>query len=202
MNLPLALLLAYMAGALPASALAARLAGVDLRSRGSRNLGATNVYRVLGWKYAVPVGLLDIAKGAIPVIVLPRFVGENQWIPVSVGVSAILGHVFSIFVRFRGGKGVATAAGVFAALAPVPLLISVAVWLTVVTATGYVSLASMLAALAFPVSLALLPHPNHAVLIAGIALAGLILITHRTNIKRLLSGRESRFGHRGKEVTR
>jgi glycerol-3-phosphate acyltransferase PlsY len=192
-----ALLVAYLIGAIPTSWLAARYgAGIDLREHGSKNLGATNVYRVLGWRYAVPVGVFDIGKGVVPVLWLPSIVGPNPWIPVAIGVAAILGHVFSVFVRFRGGKGVATAAGVVLAIAPWPLAVSAAVWAVVLKATGYVSLASMTGALAFPVATWFLVPDNRWALGVGVGLAGFIVFTHRSNIGRLLAGTESRFGRR------
>lgn len=197
MSLPLALLIAYLVGAIPMTLIVARLgAGIDLRTVGSGNLGATNLYRALGWKYAVPAGLFDIAKGALPTVVLPPRVGTAAWLPLAVGAAAIVGHVYSVFVRFRGGKGVATAAGVVLGLAPVPLLISFVIWLVVLKATGFVSLGSILGAVAFPVGVATLGSANPWVLPVGCVLAAFIVFTHRTNIARLLAGTESRFGQR------
>jgi glycerol-3-phosphate acyltransferase PlsY len=195
-SLPLALVIAYVVGAIPMTLIVARLgAGVDLRTVGSGNLGATNLYRALGWRYAVPAGLFDIAKGALPTLLLPPRVGTAAWLPLAVGAAAIVGHVYSIFVRFRGGKGVATAAGVVLALAPIPLLISFATWVVVLKATGYVSLGSILGAAAFPIGTAALGNANPWVLPMGCALAAFIVYTHRSNIRRLLAGTENRFGH-------
>jgi glycerol-3-phosphate acyltransferase PlsY len=194
-SLALALLAAYLVGSIPMTLIVARVgAGVDLRTVGSGNLGATNLYRALGWKFAVPAGLFDIAKGALPTVLLPPRVGTAAWLPLAVGAAAIVGHVFSIFVRFRGGKGVATAAGVVLGLAPVPLLISFAIWLVVLKATGYVSLGSILGAVAFPMTAAALGTTNPYVVPVGCVLAAFILFTHRTNIRRLLAGTENRFG--------
>lgn len=189
-------LAAYLMGAIPTSWIAARIgAGIDLREHGSKNLGATNLYRVLGWRYAIPVGVFDIVKGAVPVALLAPLAGSEPWMPMAVGVTAILGHVYSVFVGFRGGKGVATAAGVVAAMAPLPLGVSVAVWAVILKLTGYVSLSSMAGAIAFPLAAwALAPDPY--VLGAGAALALFIVYTHRTNIRRLLAGTENRFGRR------
>jgi glycerol-3-phosphate acyltransferase PlsY len=196
-SLVLALLIAYVVGAIPMSWLVARLgAGVDLRAVGSGNLGATNLYRTLGWKYAIPAGLFDIAKGAAPTLLLPGRVGTAAWLPLAVGAAAIAGHVFSIFMRFRGGKGVATAAGVVVALAPLPLLASVVVWAGAVKLTGYVSVGSMLGAVTFPLAAWLLRAANPYVVPAGAALAAFILFTHRANLARLLAGTEHRFGRR------
>ncbi len=190
----------YLAGAIPTSYLAARYgAGIDLREHGSKNLGATNVYRVLGWKYAVPVGLFDVAKGAVPVFLAAMLVPQ-PWAPLAVGVAAVLGHVFSLFLRFRGGKGVATAAGVVLALAPAALGIATLVWLAVLLGTGYMSLASMLGAITFPVAARVLYPANRYALAVGIGLALFIVYTHRSNIKRLLSGTENRFGRRARHA--
>jgi glycerol-3-phosphate acyltransferase PlsY len=197
-SLPIALVIAYLLGAIPVSWLVARLgAGVDLRTVGSGNLGATNLYRALGWKYAIPAGILDIAKGAIPTIALPQRVGPEAWLPLVIGAAAIVGHVFSVFVRFRGGKGVATAAGVVLGLAPVPLLISFALWAIVVKATGYVSLGSMIGAVAFPVSALVVGVSNPHVVPVSAGIAAFILFTHRSNVARLLAGTEHRFGRNG-----
>jgi glycerol-3-phosphate acyltransferase PlsY len=129
-------------------------------------------------------------------VLLPPRVGNAAWLPLAVGAAAIVGHVYSVFVRFRGGKGVATAAGVVLALAPIPLLISFAIWAVVLKATGYVSLGSMLGAIAFPIGAATLGTANPYVLPVGCVLAGFIVFTHRTNIRRLLAGTENRFGRR------
>src|SRR5256714_12908287 len=100
------LVLAYLIGATPTSYVAGKLVrGIDLRQHGSQNLGATNVYRVLGWRYAVPVGLIDVAKGAVPVAILGPWSNGPAWFPVGLGIAAVLGHMFSPYVRFRGGEG-------------------------------------------------------------------------------------------------
>ena len=198
MTLALWLLAAYFLGAIPTSYLVARwFRRIDLREHGSKNLGATNLYRTLGWRYAVPVGLFDVAKGAIPVLLFAPRAGGQDWVPISLGVAATVGHVFSVFVRFRGGKGVATAAGAVLGLAPLPLAVSAVVWLALVWATGYVSLGSMLGAAAFPLAVLLLQPGDAYVLAAGVLLAAFIVFTHRANIRRLLEGREARFGHHG-----
>jgi glycerol-3-phosphate acyltransferase PlsY len=196
-NLGLALGGAYLLGAVPTSYLAGRLArGIDLREHGSHNLGATNVYRVLGWRLAVPVALLDIAKGALPVWLLAPRVGPAPWIPLAIGAAAVVGHVFSVFVGMRGGKGVATAAGVVLALAPVALLAAFGVWVLVLAGSGYVSLASVSAAIAFPLLVFLLGGVNPYIVPVGVVLAAFIVFTHRDNLRRLAAGRESRFGRR------
>jgi glycerol-3-phosphate acyltransferase PlsY len=198
MTLPLWLVIGYLCGSIPTSYLAGRVAGTDLRQHGSKNLGATNVYRVLGWKYAVPVGLIDIAKGALPVALVSATSPREQWLPLLVGGAAVAGHVFSFFLRFKGGKGVATAAGVVLALAPAPLGVSALVWAVVLLATGFVSLASMLGAVTFPIATRLLSPTSVYVFWAGVGFAAFILFTHRANIGRLLAGTENRFGRRGR----
>jgi len=180
-------------GAIPASYLAAWLKGIDLRQHGSKNLGATNVYRVLGWRYALPVALFDVAKGVVPVLFFARWGGVRwEWFPAVLGAAAVVGHVFSPFVGFKGGKGVATAAGVFLALAPLAVLITVPVWAMSLWLTGYVSLSSLIAAAALPILVAATGAGRPA-LVAGIVLALMIVYTHRGNIRRLLAGTESRF---------
>jgi glycerol-3-phosphate acyltransferase PlsY len=192
------LLASYLLGAVPASYLAGRLfAGIDLRQHGSRNLGATNLYRVLGWRFAIPVGLFDIAKGAVPVLVFAPRVSSSELFALACGIAAILGHVFSVFVRFRGGKGVATAAGVMLGLTPAALGVAALVWVLLVYVTGYVSVGSIAAAAAFPAAVFLLEHPDRPEILwidVGVAIA--IIWLHRANIRRLLNGTESRFGRR------
>jgi glycerol-3-phosphate acyltransferase PlsY len=192
------LALSYLVGAIPTSYLAGRLfRGIDLRRHGSKNLGATNLYRTLGWRYAIPVGLFDIAKGAIPVLVFAPRVSESQLFALGCGVAAVVGHVFSVFVGFRGGKGVATAAGVMLGLTPAALGVSLLVWVVLVYATGYVSLGSIAAAAVFPLAVFLIEHPDRPeILWIDVALAAGIIWLHRANIKRLLQGTEHRFGRR------
>ena len=197
MRLALWLLAGYFLGSIPSSYLVARwFGGVDLRQLGSKNLGATNLYRTLGWRYAVPAGAFDVAKGMVPVVAFAPRAGSAEWMPLALGVSAIVGHVFSVFVGFRGGKGVATAAGALLGLAPLPLGVSTVVWSALVWLTGYVSVASMAGALAFPLAVWLLQPADHYVILGGAALAAFIVFNHRGNIRRLLEGREARFGHR------
>lgn len=193
----LALAASYLLGAIPTSYLAARvLRGIDLRKVGSGNLGATNLYRTLGARFAIPVGLFDMAKGAIPVMVLAPLASGSRYFAMLCGIVAVAGHVFSVFVRFRGGKGVATASGVMLGLTPWAVLVSLVIWLLVVRITGYVSLGSMIAALALPVAAWLL-HPGQRDLIWIQVLVALAIVwLHRANIQRLLAGTENRFGHK------
>src|SRR5688572_32561315 len=153
-----AVVLSYVSGSIPAAYLAGKWSGVDLRAHGSGNLGATNVLRILGVKIGLLVFAVDIAKGAIPVRLLPPLTnttGTTQiWIAVACGVAAILGHVRPVFLGFgKGGKGVATACGVFLALAPLQTLLTLLIFVVVVLSSGYVSLASLTGAIALPVLL-------------------------------------------------
>ncbi len=192
------LLASYLLGAIPTSYLLSRFfAGIDLRQHGSGNLGATNLYRVLGWKYAIPAALVDIAKGFIPVLVFAPRVSDSQLFALACGAAAIVGHVFSVFVGFKGGKGVATAAGVMLGLAPVALAVSAVVWAVLVWLTGYVSLGSIVAAAVLPLAVYTLEDSGTPALFwIAAAIAAAVIILHRRNIQRLLKGTENRFGRR------
>lgn len=187
----------YLLGAIPTSYLTVKLIkGQDLRRLGSGNLGATNLYRVLGWRYALPVGFFDMMKGAVPVLVFARMAEATELTALLFGIAAVIGHVFSVFVGFKGGKGVATGAGVILGLAPLSFLAALAGWLLVLKASGYVSLASMTAA-AVLVPATYLLHPERRDVLwvfAGLALA--IVALHWRNIGRLRAGTEHRFGSR------
>jgi glycerol-3-phosphate acyltransferase PlsY len=198
----LALAFAYVSGSLPFAYIAGAIKGVDLRKQGSGNLGATNVFRVLGWKIGVVVFLLDALKGALPVLMLPlRIEGATNptlW-AIACGVAAIAGHVRPVFLKFRkGGKGVATAAGVFFALAPVPMAITFAVFVAVVLATGYVSLGSLISAILLPTLLLIAQGAESPLFIVSVIVATFVFWTHRANISRLRRGEEHRFGKRGR----
>jgi len=194
----------YILGAIPTSYLLSRLfAGIDLRQHGSGNLGATNLYRVLGWKYAIPAGVFDMAKGLIPVVAFAPRVSDSELFALACGIAAILGHVFSVFVRFKGGKGVATAAGVMLGLTPVALAVSAAVWALLVRLTGYVSLGSIVAAAILPLGVYALDDPSTPAVFwitTGIAVG--VIVLHRKNIQRLLKGTENRFGRRAASTPR
>ncbi|HWV57195.1 MAG TPA: glycerol-3-phosphate 1-O-acyltransferase PlsY [Longimicrobiales bacterium] len=186
-------IVAYLLGAVPSSYIAGRLRGIDLRRVGSGNLGATNAYRVLGARWAVPVLLFDIFKGWAAVsIVAPLFGGTSAGWSIACGACAVLGHTFSPFVGFRGGKGVATAAGMFLALAPLALLAGVVTFAVAVASTRTVSIGSLLAALVVPVAV-FLTKGTGAVLWLALATAAFVFFTHRANIRRLLRGEEHRF---------
>ena len=197
MNPYLLLAVAYLLGAVPTSYWVARgVYGVDLRTQGSGNLGATNTFRVLGWRAAAPVVLFDIFKGWLPVWLFPSLatVDAFGW-TLAFGAAAILGHVFSVWVRFRGGKGVATSAGVFVALAPWAVLIGLLIFVGLALPTRIVSLGSIMAALTLPVSVALTPHRGGDLLVGFSAALSLFVVwAHRSNVRRLLRGEENRFG--------
>ena len=192
------LLASYLMGAIPTSYLLSRLfAGIDLRQHGSGNLGATNLYRVLGWKYAIPAAAIDIAKGTVPVLLFAPQASGSQLFALACGVAAILGHVFSVFVGFKGGKGVATAAGVMLGLAPLAVGVSAVIWAVLVRLTGYVSVGSIAAAAVLPLAVYLLQDPSSPALVwIAAAIAAAVILLHRKNIQRLLKGTENRFGRR------
>ncbi len=190
-------LISYIAGSFPSAYLAGRFRGVDLRKHGSGNLGATNVVRVLGAKIGAVVFLADLLKGFLPVYFLGRYaetLRPELWALVF-GVAAIAGHVKPIFLLGKGGgKGVATATGVFLALAPLPMLVANAVWITVFYFTRYVSLASLLGAVVLPLAILVWYRtPQSPVFIASVVIAVFVFWTHRANISRLRRGEEHRF---------
>ena len=185
----------YLIGAIPASYIAGRLArGIDLRGHGSGNLGATNTFRVLGARVAAPVMVFDILKGTFPVVAFSQWDGSPDWRwELAYGAAAIVGHVFSIYMRFRGGKGVATSAGVFGALAPWPLLAGFTVWLIVLKVMRMVSAASILAAATVGLLVWIVPTRDE-VRWLGMAIVAFVIFAHRSNIGRILKGTEPRFG--------
>lgn len=202
MNPLLGVVLAYVLGSFPSAYLAGKaFRGIDLRQHGSGNLGATNVYRVLGWRIALLVFSVDVAKGVIPVLLFPRWLHipfASHW-AIAFGLAAILGHLRPIFLLWKGGgKGVATAAGVFLGLAPLVALAATAVWALVFYRSGYVSLASLSAALALPAGAIVSYGPASPVFVVSALVCVLVFWTHRANIGRLRRGQEHRFGHKPK----
>lgn len=190
-------LLAYVVGSTPTSFWVGKaLFGVDLRTQGSGNLGATNTFRILGWKAALPVIVVDVFKGWFPVWFFPQRDHSALWEwTLAYAGAAIVGHVFSFWVRFKGGKGIATSAGAFLGLSPWGVLSAMVVWVAVTFSTRIVSAGSLAAAVALPLSLFFLPHEGGNNLIAfTLALAVFVAWAHRSNIRRLLKGEENRFG--------
>jgi glycerol-3-phosphate acyltransferase PlsY len=206
----------FIPGAIPFGYLVGRTRGIDLRRLGSGNIGFTNVIRVMGWQYGVPVLVLDMAKGFLPVFFTAALVratasGPNELMTIHhlfgarlellrviTGLGAILGHVYTPVLKFKGGKGVATTAGVVLALTPWTMLLCLGVFLIILLSTRYLSLASITAAIALPIATAWFARGQAAVLIFTLLVAILLLFRHVSNIKRLLAGNENRFVWRAK----
>lgn len=203
--LVLALAASYLLGSIPAAYIAGKSRGIDLRKHGSGNLGATNVIRVLGTKVGLLVFAFDVAKGAIPVLLFPRWVPASAMplhdptiLAILCGVAAIIGHARPIYLKFgKGGKGVATAAGVFLALAPIQTLLTLIVFAVVLLTSGYVSLGSLTSATILPVLLAVTMGVRTWPFAISVLVALFVFWTHRANIARLRRGEEHRFGKRG-----
>ncbi|HOJ30491.1 MAG TPA: glycerol-3-phosphate 1-O-acyltransferase PlsY [bacterium] len=168
--------------------------GIDLRNKGSGNIGATNVFRVLGPVPGIFTFVLDVLKGALPVILVKNIYAKdaNQIILATVGIAAIIGSKFSLFLRGKGGKSVNCSFGVILAMMPVEAIFSLVVWLGIFTLTGYVSLASIAAATALPF-LILILQKNMPLIFIGILIFIVVIFAHRDNIKRLIEGKENRF---------
>jgi len=195
----------YLLGSIPFGIIVSRLwRGIDIREHGSKNPGATNVYRVIGPVPALIVLVLDIGKGLVATLLLSRIsMGQPFLNPVSLmilaGIAVILGHVFPVFVGFKGGKGVATGLGVLISLAPVETVIALLLFLIIVGITRYVSLGSLSSATFILLALAFEKYYLHkpispVLLIMVLVIAIFIFYTHRSNIKRLLNGTENKFG--------
>ena len=199
------IVLSYLVGSIPTAIMVGRMVlKDDIRNHGSGNAGATNVFRVMGWKPALLVVLVDIGKGTAAVLLISK-IGQGSihlepiLIQIIAGLAAIIGHIWTVFAGFRGGKGVGTAFGVLVALAPIASLVSLAVWLVIVLTTQIVSVGSMAAGVVFPSTLLVqrfilnsaVPDP---LLALGILLGVLVFITHRSNIRRLIQGEENKFG--------
>ena len=218
-----AALVAFACGSIPFGPIVARLRGINLRTVGSGNIGATNVGRALGWKWGVLVYVLDAIKGAAPVLAAGAMAGilgkpadevapADMWWWLLMPIAAVLGHMFSPFVGFKGGKGVATGSGAMLAVWPTltgPLLVAIGLWAVLLAATRYMSVASMAAAISIPLTVAAaaairtgdgtpdgeLPirHALPAIIVTG-GVALLVVWKHRPNIERLLAGKENRLG--------
>jgi len=207
----LILLISYFLGSIPGALWSSKaLHGVDIREYGSHNAGATNAFRVVGWQAGVLATVVDMGKGALSAGVVARYVRIDPLPTLSVfgwetavlvgllaGMAAILGHMYPIFARFEGGKGVNTAAGILLALTPLTTLYTMGVFAVVLLSSRYVSLASMTAALAFPLLVAVRKYAlgvdlDGSLLIIGLVIATAIVVAHRSNIGRLLRGNENR----------
>ena len=210
LSLLVIVVLSYLVGSIPASVWTGKLLyGIDVRQHGSGNAGATNAFRVLGWKAGLLSTLIDVGKGlfAAGVIATIRIdglpTGLEFWhietfVRLLAGVAAVIGHMFPIWARFKGGKGVNTSAGVLFALTPITMFITVGVFIVVLLSSRYVSLASLSAAVAFPSAIAIRKYVfgvdrlDPSLLVIGIVLAFVIIVAHHANIRRLLSGQENR----------
>jgi acyl phosphate:glycerol-3-phosphate acyltransferase len=201
-----AMVLAYVCGSIPTSVWWGKaFFGVDVRQHGSRNAGATNTFRVLGPKAGVPVLLIDILKGFVPVRILPNF-SEMQpdtapwmWLRVALVIAAVLGHLYPVFAGFKGGKGVATSLGGVLAVHPGAAAVCVVVFAVVFWLSRYVSLGSLCAAVAFPLAVVVIYQEMSAVKIGfAIVLCVMVFYTHRENIGRLLRGEENRMSLAGR----
>ena len=187
-------LVAYLVGSIPTGFIIGKLAGIDVRTAGSGNIGATNVARVMGKGHGLLTLLADIAKGFAPVFVAQQMAFSDTAVAV-IAAATFLGHLYPIFLKFRGGKGVATAFGALLALAPEVTLILLAVFICAALLSRIVSLGSIGAALAAPILFWFFYYPTPLVALT-VFLAAMIVIRHRANIKRLLNGAEPRFGAR------
>lgn len=186
---------AYLIGSIPFGFLVARARGVDIFRAGSGNIGATNVARVLGRKFGLLVFALDVLKGAFPTLAALRLFNDSRW-AVLIGLAAIVGHMFPVFLRFRGGKGVATGFGVVAVLLPAPAFIALGVWFAVVLATRTISLASIVAALTLAIArcasvLEPFSETEWPLTAFSLLTAVIVVVKHRANLRRLLNGAEN-----------
>jgi glycerol-3-phosphate acyltransferase PlsY len=182
---------AYLIGSIPTGLLLGKAYGIDVRREGSGNIGATNLYRTVGRKVGIITLIGDCLKGLLPVLLVkasslpPEFAA---W----VGLAAFCGHVFPVFLKFKGGKGVATALGVFLALAPLAVAIAIALFAVLMFLWRYVSLGSISAAAAMPLAVYLLGE-SRTVTVVTLVIAAIVIIRHHENIKRLISGTENKF---------
>lgn len=206
----IAVLVGYLLGSIPTGYVVARAKGVDIRSAGSGNIGATNVFRNLGTPAGILVLLVDAAKGWIAVLIGMRMIwpwiapdvatGTAEWLGVAAGVAAVLGHNYTFWLGFKGGKGIATSAGVLAGLVPLALLVALGVWIAVVVLSRYVSLASILGAFVLPFAVWFWRYSTLMITITAL-LAAMAIYKHKSNIQRLLKGTENKVGKKKKPAT-
>lgn len=196
---------AYVIGATPFGFLAGKLKGIDIRNHGSGNIGATNVLRTLGKPIGIAVLVLDVLKGVVPVLIM-QLADASSLPQIFVAIATILGHNYTFWLGFKGGKGIATSAGAIALLMPWPLLISVIIWAATFFISRYVSLASILAAVSIPISVVIvelltnleLDKFDWPLLIFSALLAAMAIGRHQGNLKRLRAGTENRFQSKSK----
>jgi len=183
---------AYVLGSLPTAYLLVRLmTGKDVRVYGSGNVGGTNALRTAGWKVGVVVTAIDVLKGAIPVWLMSRFNPESVWVAAAM-LAAVLGHCYPVWLKFKGGKGVATCFGAFLVIAPFSALAALGLWIVVLLISRWVSLASMVASASFPLILKLIDHPDMVTLVSVSAAAVIIILRHSSNIRGILTGTETK----------
>jgi glycerol-3-phosphate acyltransferase PlsY len=192
----------YLLGSIPFGYLAGRLIGIDIRQAGSGNVGATNVVRVLGKRYGYPVFALDVLKGfgAVKISMLIAAGWLSEWnspeiFGILAGVSSVLGHLYPPWLKFKGGKGVATSAGALLALTPIATLVGVGIWIVVFWLTRYVSLASITAAVVLPIVILVVSEDQNKkpLIYSSACVATIVVWRHRSNLSRLIRGTESRF---------
>jgi glycerol-3-phosphate acyltransferase PlsY len=187
-------LLAYLLGSLPTALVLVRLmTGEDVRRKGSGNVGGTNALRAAGWKAGVAVTLIDVGKGALAVILMQRYNPESVWVAAAM-LAVVVGHCYPVWLKFRGGKGVAAGFGAFVVLAPLSALAALVVWFLVLAISRWVALASMVASAVFPLALKLIDKPDMVTLISVSAAAVLIIFRHSSNIRKMLAGEEVKVG--------
>jgi len=201
---------AYLLGSIPFGFLVAKAKGIDIRSVGSGNIGATNAMRVLGKPAGIFVMVMDVAKGFVAVWLLPIFIFSffvpvdhhpssetvRKGVEIIAGICAVLGHNYTCWLKFKGGKGIATTAGVYLALAPWALLVALVVFILALLASRIVSVASMSAAVALPVTVWIMTPHNYFLGIVTTALGVLAIYKHKSNIQRLIAGTENRLGQK------
>lgn len=189
--------LAYVVGGIPTGLIIGKVfAGIDLREHGSKNIGFTNALRVLGPKLGIPVLLIDVVKAVLPIVLLPLLMPlelNPEVHSVSLGLAVLLGNLFSLFMGFKGGKGVATSLGVFLALAPLSVLIALGAFILAFALTRYVSMGSLVSAVVLPTSIGILHGPGYT-LAMGVAAAVFVVFKHRANVERLMKGTEHKWG--------
>lgn len=215
------IILSYLVGSIPTSIIVSKLShGIDIRNYGSGNAGGTNVMRVLGWKKGLFVMVLDVLKGALAVIVIARLhrgtipfenatpFDDFTLVQIIAGISAVVGHIWTVFAGFKGGKGIATAMGMLLMIVTVDMLVAVGIFIIVVSISRYISLASIIGAIAVPLTLIIRENifhvdvPGYSTLLPFIIFVSLLVIfTHRKNVVRLLNGSESKVSFSKKKKT-
>lgn len=209
----LVVLLSYLIGSLPTAVIISkRFFGFDIREKGSGNMGSTNAFRILGWKWGLTVQIVDILKGVAAVLIIAPLIADGVTFPnstslehitlikIAAGIAAVCGHIWSLFVKFKGGKGINTAAGMLLAIVPIDVSIAAGIFISALILSGYVSLGSIAAAFTLPSSLFIRYNvlnvniPNYEILIYfSLVITLLVVYTHRQNIVRLINGQENRF---------